>query len=90
MPRPRPVRYAGNTYQSIGWALGDVLLVEPRANDQRVAELLDVTPQAVQYWRTKAGIPAYKKRGAQSPYLEASFATLRSMRRRADFAILGP
>tara|TARA_R110000824_G_scaffold229142_2_gene416856 strand:- start:1278 stop:1499 length:222 start_codon:yes stop_codon:yes gene_type:complete len=70
MPRPKPARYAGNTYPSIGWALGDVLLVEPRASDQRVAELLDVTPQTVQYWRVKVGIPSYKRRSARSPYLE--------------------
>ena len=72
MPLPKPTTYAGNTYPSIGWALGDVLLVEPRASDQRVAELLDVTPQAVQYWRAKVGIPAYKRRSARSPYLEAT------------------
>jgi hypothetical protein len=70
MPRPKPARYAGNTYPSIGWALGDVLLVEPRASDQRVAELLDVTPQTIHYWRTRAGIPQYRIRSARSPYLE--------------------
>ena len=72
MPRPRPTRYAGNTYPSIGWALGDVLLVEPRASDQRVAELLNVTPQTVQYWRVKVGIVSYKRRSARSPYIEKS------------------
>ena len=72
MPHPKIAHYAGNTYPSIGWALGDVLLVEPRASDQRVAELLDVTPQTVQYWRAKAGIPAYKRRSARSPYLDAT------------------
>ena len=71
MPRPKIAHYAGNTYPHVGWALGDVLLVEPRASDQRVAELLDVTPQTVQYWRVKSGIPSYKRRGA-SPYVEKS------------------
>jgi len=71
MPRPRPTTYAGHSYPSVGWALGDVLLIEPRASDQRVAELLDVTPQTVQYWRVKSGIPSYKRRGA-SPYIEKS------------------
>ena len=72
MPHPRPTTYAGNTYPHVGWALGDVLLVEPRASDQRVAELLDVTPQTVQYWRTKMGIPQFKRRSARSPYLGAT------------------
>ena len=51
MPHPKIAHYAGHAYPNAGWALGDVLLVEPRASDQRVAELLDVTPQTVQYWR---------------------------------------
>ena len=69
--KAKPVAYAGHTYPHVGWALGDVLLVEPRASDQRVAELLDVTPQTVQYWRVKNGIPSYKRRSA-NPYIEAS------------------
>jgi len=70
MPRPKIAHYAGHSYPNAGWALGDVLLIEPRASDQRVAELLDVAPQTVQYWRTKMGIPAFKRRSARSPYLE--------------------
>jgi len=72
MPHPKIAHYAGHAYPHVGWALGDVLLVEPRASDQRVAELLDVTPQTVQYWRVKSGIPSYKRRGARSPYIEKS------------------
>lgn len=68
MPRPRPSRYGGNTYPHVGWALGDVLLAEPRASDQRVADILNVTPQTVRYWRVKSGIPAFKRRGL-CPYL---------------------
>jgi hypothetical protein len=71
MPHPKIAHYAGHSYPNAGWALGDVLLIEPRASDQRVAELLDVAPQTVQYWRVKMGIPAYKRRGA-SPYMEKS------------------
>ena len=69
MPHPKKVVYAGHTYPNAGWALGDVLLFEPSASDQRVAELLDVTPQTVQYWRVKSGIPSYKLRSS-NPYLE--------------------
>ena len=72
MPHPKIAHYAGHAYPHVGWALGDVLLVEPRASDQRMAELLDVTPQTVQYWRVKSGIPSYKRRSARSPYLEKS------------------
>ena len=68
MPRPRPVTYQGITYLTTGWALGDILRLEPMASDQRIAELLNVPPQQVGYWRRKAGIPAYKLRGA-SPYV---------------------
>ena len=72
MPHPKVAHYAGHAYPNAGWALGDVLLVEPRARDQRVAALLDLTPQAVQYWRVKMGIPQYRRRSARSPYLEKS------------------
>jgi hypothetical protein len=71
MPKPMTVWFAGNRYPTIGWALGDILRLEPRASDQRVAEILDVTPQTVFYWRRKCGIPAYKRRGA-NPYLEST------------------
>ena len=67
MARPRPVTWRGITYPTTGWALGDILRLEPMASDQRIAELLNVTPQQVGYWRRKAGIPAYKRRGA-NPY----------------------
>jgi len=67
--RAARVRYAGHDYPSTAWALGDVLLIEPRATDQRVAELLNITPQTVQYHRDRAGIPPFNKRGA-SPYEE--------------------
>lgn len=69
--KAKPVAYAGRVYSSVGWALGDLLLMEPRASDQRVAELLDVTPQTVRYWRLKNGIPAYKSRSANA-YIEIS------------------
>lgn len=67
MPFPTMVRYAGHVYPTVGWALGDLLLVEPKASDQRAAEVLNVTPQTVGYWRRKFGIPAYKERGI-TPY----------------------
>jgi hypothetical protein len=72
VPHAKITRYAGHTYLNAGWALGDVLLIEPKASDQRVAELLNVTPQTVQYWRVKSGIPPYKQRSARSPYLKES------------------
>mgnify|MGYP003143951758 CR=1 FL=1 len=71
MALPKPVRFAGRDYRSVGWALGDVLRLEPHASDQRIAEILDVPPQTVRYWRLKSGIPAYKRRGP-NPYLESS------------------
>jgi len=74
VPHPRRVRFAGLTYSSIGWALGDVLRVEPRASDQLVAAMLDVTPQSVAYWRRKAGIPEFRKR-SPNPYLEKKTTT---------------
>lgn len=67
--RAARVRYAGRDYPSTGWALGDILRIEPRASDQRVAELLNVTPQTVQYHRDRAGIPPFNKRGS-TPYQE--------------------
>ncbi len=67
--RAARVRYAGHDYPNAGWALGDVLLIEPRASDQRVAELLNVTPQTVQYHRDRLGIPPFNKRGS-TPYQE--------------------
>jgi len=67
--KTKRVRFAGNPYPSVGWALGDILRMEPMASDQRVAEILDVTPQTIRYWRLRAGIPAYKRRGP-NPYLE--------------------
>ena len=67
--RAAKVRYAGHDYPNTAWALGDVLLIEPRASDQRVAELLNVTPQTVQYHRDRAGIPPFNKRGS-TPYQE--------------------
>ena len=66
--RPRPVTYQGTVYPTTGWALGDVLRLEPMASDQRIAELFDVTPQQVCYWRRKAGIPPYKER-SPNPYI---------------------
>ena len=69
MARPRPVTWRGSTYPTTGWALGDVLLFEPMASDQRIAELLNVTPQQVRYWRGKAGIPEHRHRSA-NPYIE--------------------
>ena len=69
MAKAIQVRFAGNRYPSVGWALGDILRIEPKASDQRVAEILDVTPQTVRYWRVKNGIPEYKRRGP-NPYLE--------------------
>jgi len=66
---PKPVRFAGLTYRSVGWALGDILRLEPLASDQRVGDILDVPPQTVRYWRLKNGIPPYKSRGP-NPYLE--------------------
>ena len=67
--RPRPITYRGIRYASVGWALGDVLRLHPLANDQQIADLLDVDPARVQYWRARAGIPEYRKRGA-NPYTE--------------------
>tara|TARA_Y100001963_G_C6754184_1_gene435851 strand:+ start:1102 stop:1320 length:219 start_codon:yes stop_codon:yes gene_type:complete len=67
--RPRPITHQGIHYASVGWALGDVLRLHPLANDQQIADLLDVDPARVQYWRARAGIPEYRKRGA-NPYTE--------------------
>ena len=67
--RPRPITHQGIHYASVGWALGDVLRLHPLANDQQIADLLDADPARVQYWRARAGIPEYRKRGA-NPYTE--------------------
>jgi len=66
---PRPITYRGIRYASVGWALGDLLMEDPGASDQQLADLLDVDPARVQYWRARAGIPEYRKRGA-NPYTE--------------------
>jgi len=65
--RPRPITHRGIRYASVGWALGDLLMRHPGASDQQLADLLDVDPARVQYWRARAGIPEYRKRGA-NPY----------------------
>jgi len=65
--RPRPIVYLGTSYASVGWALGDILQEDPGASDQQIAELLDVDPARVQYWRSRAGIPEFRKRAA-NPY----------------------
>lgn len=67
--RPQPITHQGIHYASVGWALGDVLRLLPLANDQQIADLLGVDPARVQYWRARAGIPEYRKRGA-NPYTE--------------------
>ena len=67
--RPRPITYRGTRYTSVGWALGDILMEDPTASDQHIAEILDVDPARVQYWRARAGIPEFRKR-AENPYLE--------------------
>jgi len=63
--RPQSIRWNGHVYPTVGWAIGDALLLYPRMNDQDLAALLDVTVARIQYWRTRAGIPpANKRRGS--------------------------
>ena len=69
--RPLPQEYKGQVYRSVGWALYDVLLDHPLASDQRLAEILDRAASAIQYWRTKAGIPQFRVRDPENPYLKA-------------------
>ena len=62
------VRWRGNAYASVGWALGDVLLAFPLASDQQVAEWLNTTPQTICHWRHKAGIPEFRMRNPANCY----------------------
>ena len=63
--KPTAIRWNGHKYPTIGWAIGDALLIYPTLNDQDLAALLDVTVASVQYWRTKTGIPpANERRGS--------------------------
>ena len=59
---PQPIRWNGHVYPSVGWAIGDALLLYPTMNDQDLAALLNVSVARAQYWRSKAGIPPYQKR----------------------------
>jgi len=69
--RALPHTYLGITYPSIGWALGDALRDHPTASDQQIAEILDTAASKVQYWRTKIGVPEFRKRDPRNPYMEA-------------------
>tara|TARA_R110000824_G_scaffold399206_1_gene604293 strand:+ start:2402 stop:2602 length:201 start_codon:yes stop_codon:yes gene_type:complete len=59
---PQPVVWNGHRYPTVGWALGDALLLYPDMNDQDLAALLDVSSSRIQYWRTRAGIPTREGR----------------------------
>lgn len=73
---PQPIRWNGHVYPSVGWAIGDALLLYPTMNDQDLAALLDVSVARVQYWRTRAGIPNHRLRrgayGRKDPNLKVS------------------
>jgi len=68
--RALPQTYLGTTYPSIGWALGDALRDHPTASDQQIAEILDTEASKVQYWRTKIGVPEFRRRDPRNPYRE--------------------
>ncbi len=61
--KPDPVQWNGHRYPTLGWAIGDALILYPSMSDGDLAALLDVDVSRVQYWRTKAGIPPSGKRG---------------------------
>jgi len=62
--RPQPVRWNGHRYPTLGWAIGDALIVYPSMSDGDLGALLNVDVSRVQYWRSKAGIPEYRLRSS--------------------------
>jgi len=58
-----PVQWNGHRYPTLGWAIGDALILYPSMSDGDLAALLDVSVARVQYWRSKAGIPPSGQRG---------------------------
>ena len=60
--RPMKHEWNGYVYPTLGWAIGDALMEHPNASDQQLADILDADVGRIQYWRTKAGIPEYRKR----------------------------
>lgn len=62
------IRWKRKRYRSISWALPDVYALHPQASDQSVADLLNVSAQAVQQARTRAGIPEFRRRSPGNCY----------------------
>jgi len=62
------VRWRGRSYASIGWFLGDYLMLFPLATDAQIAGEIDVAVQTVRHHRMQAGIGEYRERDPANPY----------------------